>query len=251
MLQTELGPNEAADRATPHVVVVDDDAAIRALIARTLREDGYAVSIAGDADELEAVLVGHAVDLIVLDVMMPGRTGLEVCAALRERSHVPVIIVSARDREADRVAGLDCGADDYLPKPFGRAELLARVRAVLRRAQEAHRPLNVPAPDRFDFAGWTYRARARRLTSPEGAEVDLTDAEHDLLLTLLRHPQRMIGRERLLELCRGRAATPTDRSIDVLVSRLRRKLGDGRRREPLVRTIRGIGYMLATDVASA
>lgn len=234
--------------ASAHIVVVEDDPGVRTLISRILRECGYEVTGAGDGEELERVMAERTVDMVLLDIMLPGTDGLSLCKAIRARSKVPIVMVSARGQESDRVTGLDLGADDYIAKPFGRPELLARVRAVLRRASELHMPLDSPAPERFDFAGWRYHPRRRELTGPSGAEIELTAAEHELLLTLLRHPQRMIGRERLLEMSRSRVAHSTDRSIDVLISRLRRKLGDGRRAQPMIRTIRGVGYMLATDV---
>ncbi|WP_326523886.1 response regulator transcription factor [Sphingomonas sp.] len=230
------------------MVVVEDDPGLRVLLCRLLRECGYDATGAADGDELEEALQQRSIDLILLDIMLPGRSGLELCQAIRERSQVPIVIISARGQESDRVAGLDLGADDYIAKPFGRSEVLARVRAVLRRAEKAHMPLDVPAPERFVFAGWIYHPRRHELISPTGVEVELTAAEHDLLLSLLRNAQRMIGRERLLEMSRSRLGQSSDRSIDVLVSRLRRKMGDGRRARPLIRTVRGVGYMFAADV---
>ncbi|BAV63599.1 response regulator transcription factor [Sphingobium cloacae] len=252
MLQSATRDRSASARrappAAPHIVIVEDDAGVRTLLARILRECGYHVTGAADSRELEAAMGERQVDLILLDIMLPGRNGLDICRAVRERSRVPIIMISARGQESDRVAGLDLGADDYIAKPFGRAEVLARVRAMLRRASDPHVPLDIPIPAQFDFAGWRYHARRCELISPTGAEVALTAAEHDLLLVLLRHPQRMIGRERLIEMTRSRIATPTDRSIDVLISRLRRKLGDGRQSRSIIRTIRGVGYMFAADV---
>ena len=233
-----------------HIVVVDDDAGVRTLLARILRECGYDVTGAADGRELEAVMAERRIDLILLDIMLPGESGLDLCRKVRMRSHVPIIMISARGQESDRVAGLDLGADDYIAKPFGRSEVLARVRAVLRRVHDPHVPRDVPVTERFDFASWRYDARRRELTAPSGAEVELTAAEHDLLLVLLRHPQRMIGRERLLELSRSRIGSSSDRSVDVLISRLRRKLGDARKARPIIRTVRGIGYMFAADVVA-
>jgi len=234
-----------------HIVVVDDDAGVRTLLARILRECGYDVTGAADGRELEAAMAERQVDLVLLDIMLPGESGLDICRTVRARSRVPIVMISARGQESDRVAGLDLGADDYIAKPFGRAEVLARVRAVLRRVSDPHVPLDIPAPERFDFAGWRYHSRRCELIAPSGAEVELTAAEHELLLALLRYPQRMIGRERLIEMTRSRIGAPTDRSIDVLISRLRRKLGDGRKSRPIIRTIRGVGYMLAVDVRAA
>ena len=244
-------PAPLPDRALAlahHIVVVDDDAGVRTLLTRILRECGYEVTGARDGTELQSIMGAGRIDLILLDIMLPGDSGIDLCRMIRDQSRVPIIMISARGQESDRVAGLDVGADDYIAKPFGRSEVLARVRAVLRRMRDPHTPLDAPVPERFEFASWQYNARRRELIAPSGAEVDLTAAEQDLLLALLRNPQRMIGRERLLELSRSRIGSSTDRSIDVLVSRLRRKLGDGRKMRPLIRTVRGVGYMLAADV---
>lgn len=254
MLQTT--EREAGKAASPrrrprpahHIVVLDDDPAVRTLLCRLLKESGYEATGVASGSALERVMTERPIDLVLLDIMLPEESGFDICGAIRQRSRVPIIMISARGHERDRVVGLDLGADDYIAKPFGRSEVLARIRAVLRRVDTAHVPLDVPAPDRFEFAGWCYRARQHELIAPSGAEVELTAAEHELLLTLLRHPQRMIGRERLLELTRSRMSHSSDRSIDVLISRLRRKMGDGRRARPMIRTIRGVGYMLAADV---
>ena len=257
MLQTTIidratpGPVPRAPAIPHHIVVVDDDAGVRTLLGRILRECGYDVTGAADGAELAATLGERKIDLILLDIMLPGENGLDLCRDIRTRSRVPIIMISARGQESDRVAGLDLGADDYIAKPFGRSEVLARVRAVLRRAHDVHVPLDIPAPERFDFAGWHYHARRRELIAPSGAEVELTAAEHELLLALVRYPQRMIARDRLLELARSRVGSATDRSVDVLISRLRRKLGDGRKSRPLIRTVRGVGYMFAADVTVA
>lgn len=241
---------QSGDRPT-YIVVVDDDAGVRTLLCRILRECGYEATSAGGAAELWTVMASQTVDLILLDIMMPTVDGFAVCREIRTRSNVPIIFLSARGLEADRVLGLDLGADDYIAKPFGRPEVLARVRAVLRRARESHLPLDTPAPEYFTFAGWRYRPRQCELIAPVGAVVELTGAEHELLLTLLRNAQRMIGRERLLELTRSRLSHSSDRSIDVLIGRLRRKMGDGRSNRPLIRTIRGVGYMMAVEVETA
>lgn len=237
-------------------MVVEDDAPLRALIARLLREDGYIVTGVGDGQGLQALMFSDTqwpVDLVLLDITLPGEDGLSLCARIREHSSVPVIMVSARGKESDRVTGLNGGADDYLAKPFGRPELLARIRAVLRRTAVAGQISSAPglAPAWLCFAGWRYHVRRQELFAPSGAEVILTAAEHELLLALLRHPQRSIGRERLLELSRQRVSGATDRSIDVLISRLRSKLGGVRRTNNLIRTVRGVGYMFTAEVEAA
>ena len=237
---------------TPHIIVVEDDPPLRALLMRLLVENGYHATGAADGDELLRAMADRGsspIDLILLDIMLPGDDGLTLCRRIREYSKVPIIIISARGMEVDRVAGLDTGADDYIAKPFGRSELLARVRALLRRAGESRIPPEAFEVTQLDFAGWRYFPKRRELFAPSGAEVPLTAAEHDLLQTLLRHPQRTIGRERLIELVRHRIGNSTDRSIDVLVSRLRRKLGG--QRNHLIRTIRGVGYMFAADVTGS
>jgi len=254
MLQNPDDGDEAASTSGPgaaqHVVVVEDDGGIRTLLVRILRENGYEASGAADGVALRDLLADRPVDLILLDIMLPGESGLDLCSSIREHSNVPIIIVSARGEEVDRVAGLELGADDYIAKPFGRPELLARVRALLRRAGPLTQRVEANTVESLLFAGWRFNIRHRELLAPSGAEVELSGAEQDLLLSLLRHPQRVIGRERLLELSRTRIRNSSDRSVDVLVSRLRRKLGDGRRNRPMIRTIRGVGYMLAVDVES-
>lgn len=233
------------------VLVVEDDPALRVLMLRTLRENGYEATGVGDGVEMGRCLEAGAFDLVLLDVMLPGGNGLDLCRALRARSAIPIIMVSARGDEMDRVLGLEMGADDYLSKPIGQKELLARVRAVLRRGS-APAAAGEPRRDRARFAGWTLDLRGRALFSPSGARVELSGAEHDLLVGFVDNPQRVIGRERLLELSRGRLAEATDRSVDVLVSRLRRKLGDGGPdggdAAPLIRTVRGVGYSFAVPV---
>lgn len=235
-------------RPPHHITVLDDDPGVRVLLCRLLKDCGYDATGVESGAGLVQVMRERAIDLILLDITLPGENGFDLCKVIRERSQVPIIMISARGQEKDRVTGLDLGADDYIAKPFGRSEVLARVRAVLRRAEALHLPLDVPDSGQFAFAGWRYRPRYRELLAPSGAEVELTAAEHDLLLSLLRNPQRMIGRERLLELSRSRLGNASDRSIDVLISRLRRKMGDGRRARPMIRTVRGVGYMLAVDV---
>lgn len=251
----ENDPARAIDRTVQpgrpphHIVVVEDDPGVRTLLVRLLRECGYDATGVEDSVGLEETMRQRAIDLILLDIMLAEEDGLDLCRRIRLRSQVPIIMISARGQECDRVAGLDLGADDYIAKPFGRSEVLARVRAVLRRASASHLPPHAPALDQFHFAGWCYRPRHHELLSPSGAEVELTAAEHDLLLSLLRNPQRIIGRERLLELSRSRRAQSTDRSVDVLISRLRRKIGDGHSDRPMIRTVHGVGYMLAVDVS--
>lgn len=233
------------DRA-PEILIVEDDPGLRVLLARTLRENGYGVTAATAAPEMWRALKTARFDLMLLDVMLPGANGLDLCRTIRRDNPLPIIMVSARGDEIDRVLGLEMGADDYIPKPFSTKELLARVRAVLRRTATGVIE-HAPSRETLRFADWTVDLRRRALSSADGTEVELSGAEYDLLITFLDNPQRIIGRERLLELSRSRLADVSDRSIDVLVSRLRRKLS-GQGADTLIRTVRGAGYMFTAPV---
>ncbi|WP_419815636.1 response regulator transcription factor [Glacieibacterium sp.] len=229
----------------PVILLVEDDPALRTLATRALQENGFSVRPASSAPEMWLSFESSQIDLVLLDIMLPGTSGIDLCRSIRQRSDVPIIFMSARTSETDRVVGLELGADDYLAKPFGIRELVARVRAVLRRGnldrQQADRGRGI-----VTFDGWTLNLPRRELLSPTQAVVDLTGAEFDLLNTLLAHAQRVIARERLIELSRARLGDASDRSIDVLVSRLRRKLSIEGRNAPIV-TVRGVGYMLNVE----
>lgn len=240
--ETRSLPDEA------HILLVEDDDGMRVLVGRILRESGFRVTGCRGGAEMWSLLPDTPVDLVLLDVMLPGASGFDLLRALRAKGTVPVIMLSARNEEADRVLGLELGADDYIAKPFGRPELLARIRAVLRRATIAPAPNAAARPETLSFAGWRLDLRSRALTDPEGAAVDLSGAEHDLLLVFLEHPGRVLGREQILEMGRGRLAAPSDRSVDTLVSRLRRKLEPPEGAAPVIKTVRGSGYMLAAKV---
>ena len=242
-LQTSADP-------APRILVVEDDPQMRTLILRVLRENGFDAMSARDGRDMAAALEASTFDLVLLDVMLPGRNGLDLCREIRRVSRVPIIMVSARGEEIDRVLGLEIGADDYVPKPFGAKELLARIRALLRRTRGDAADGRIGGVDqnRLGFAGWQLDRRRRELVDPDDASVELSGAEYDLLVTFLENPQRVIGRERLLELSRARLAGTSDRSIDVLVSRLRRKLE--RENAELIRTVRGAGYIFTADVAA-
>ncbi|NOG73573.1 MULTISPECIES: response regulator transcription factor [Roseicella] len=249
------GPELPARRSLEpeaHILVVEDDGPVRHLITRLLRENGFRATGVRDGQEMWETL-GHAeVDLVLLDIMLPGQSGLELLRALRVRpGSPPVVMVTAKGEEADRVLGLDLGADDYLPKPFGRPELLARIRAVLRRARapaSSSAELVTGATARqLRFAGWTLDMARRELISPSAAVVDLSGAEYDLLLAFLEHPHRVLARDQISELARGRLADPFDRSVDVLVSRLRRKI-EGEGGTVMIKTVRGSGYIFLAAV---
>jgi two-component system OmpR family response regulator len=236
----------------PHLLIVDDDREIRDLITRLLQKHDYKVEAARDANAMDAILAVTRVDLVILDVMLPGRSGLDVCRDLRARSPVPILMLTAMGDETDRIVGLEMGADDYLAKPFNPRELLARIRAILRRvhAPAASGPLQ-PAAKKLTFAGWQLDLGRRRLEAPDGMIVDLTTGEYELLIAFAERPQRVLTRNQLLDLARGRDATPFDRSIDVQVSRIRRKIESDPRAPEMIVTVRGDGYMFTPDVQVA
>ncbi|MPT47300.1 MAG: response regulator transcription factor [Sphingobium sp.] len=232
------------------ILIVEDDPSLRVLLGRRLQENGFKAMTAQSAPEMWRIFKEHQIDLILLDIMLPGTSGLDICRKVRQESEVPIIMLSARTEETDRVLGLELGADDYVPKPFSTKELIARIRAVLRRGAadwaQAREQQNV-----IRFNGWTLDQRRHELTAPNGAWVELSGAEYALLIVLLDNAQRVIGRERLLELSRSRLGESSDRSVDVLVSRLRRKLSQDEESKSLIRTIRGFGYMLTAEVERA
>jgi len=225
---------------------VEDDPGLRVLIARALQQNGFVVCPVGSAPEMWNIFEKQKLDLILLDIMLPGKNGIDLCREIRMRSALPIIFISAKADETDRVIGLELGADDYIPKPVGTRELIARVRAVLRRGT-LERGSDVVRAEKVHFAGWQVDLRRRAVFSPSGASIELTGAEFDLLTSFTSSPQRVLGRERLIELSRVRLGDSSDRSIDVLVSRLRRKLSSAGQPAPIT-TIRGVGYMLTADV---
>jgi len=233
--------------AASHILVVDDDREIRELLARFLEMHGFRVTTARDGRELRRLWPGARFALVVLDLMLPGEDGLALLRFIRGEGRTPVVMLTALGEETDRIVGLELGADDYLAKPFNPRELLARIRAVLRRADTASERNEAPAAT-FRFAGWTLETARRRLISPAGVEVPLTGGEYELLATLADRAGRVLTREMLMELLHGRAAGPFDRAIDVAVSRLRRKLDDDARNPALIKTVRGGGYVLAAEV---
>jgi two-component system OmpR family response regulator len=201
-----------------------------------------------DGKAMWSALETERIDLVVLDLMLPGEDGLTLCRKLRADSDLPVIMLTARGDETDRIVGLEMGADDYVPKPFSPRELLARIKVVLRRARSLPRNLRPEEARVLRFAGWTLDTTTRNLLSPQGVVVALSGAEYRLLKVLLTHPNRVLNRDQLLDLTRGREAEPFDRSIDVQVSRLRQRLGDDPREPALIKTVRGEGYVLAAQV---
>lgn len=236
--------------AEPHILIVDDDREIRALVGDYLRRNGYRTSLAADGRHMRKILEDTRIDLIILDLMLPGEDGLSLCRDLRTQSNVPVLMLTARGEAVDRIIGLEMGADDYLTKPFEPRELLARIRSVLRRAQALPPNLAPGEVRRYRFAGWSWDTALHQLISPQGVVVILSGAEYRLLEAFLTHPNRVLTRDQLLDLVRGKDADPFDRSIDLRVSRLRQKLGDDARSPALIKTLRGEGYVFAADVQS-
>lgn len=226
----------------PHILVVDDDREIRRLVAEFLGRHGFRVSQAGDGAQVTKALAAGRIDLIVLDLMLPGEDGLQIIKRLRAGADIPVIMLTAMAEDHDRIVGLELGADDYITKPFNPRELLARIKAVLRRAPKDRRR------GRYRFAGWTLDAARRELTSPDGVAVTLSSGEFDLLLAFLEHPQVILNRDQLLDLARGREGGPFDRTIDVQVSRLRRKLEADPAEPAIIKTVRNGGYLFAPAV---
>jgi two-component system OmpR family response regulator len=229
------------------ILMVDDDPGIRDVVSEFLGRHGYHVETAGDAQEMEAVLSRGAIDLVVLDVMLPGEDGLAICRRLAGAEGPAIIMLSAMGEETDRIVGLELGADDYLPKPCNPRELLARVRAVLRRRQEP-RLTDSPVGGGCGFAGWRLDLLRRELRSPQGVVVNLSSGEFTLLRAFVERPQRVLTRDQLLDLARGRDSDAYDRAIDVQISRLRKKLDDGSIGQELIRTVRNEGYIFTAAV---
>jgi two-component system OmpR family response regulator len=233
-----------------HILVVDDHREIRDLVSRALVKEGFRVSTAADGKAMRKVLADSRIDLILLDLMLPGEGGLELCRELRSTSNIPIIMVTAKGEEVDRVIGLELGADDYVPKPFGTRELVARINAVLRRTRaEGSDDTSRPKAKRYAFDRWVLNVEARELVGEDGVSVPLSTGEFDLLLAMVTRPQRVLSRETLLDLARGRSATSFDRSIDTQVSRLRKKLEVDPADPRIIQTVWGGGYMFAPEVS--
>src|SRR2546429_2675123 len=232
------------------ILLVDDEPAIRELAKLYLEREGFRVETVARGDEALKQVKQHTPALVVLDVMLPGMDGFEVCRQIRRESDVPIIMLTARGEDADRIVGLELGADDYMGKPFNPRELLGRIKAILRRAAHAPRDPSPESVRGFCFGGWRLDTVTRTLTDAAGRVVALSGAEYRLLAVLLGAGNRVLSRTQLTELLRGRDADPFDRSIDVRVSRLRQLLGDDARAPHIIKTVYGEGYVVGVVVVS-
>ena len=220
------------------------------MVSRFLQKHGFRVSAADNARAMDKILPAARVDLLLLDIMLPGEDGLSICRRIRAQSTMPVIMLTASGEPTARVVGLEMGADDYIAKPFDPYELLARIKAVLRRASAMPAAMEAGAPAIMRFLGWQLSIVARELHDPENSRVILTSAEFDLLTAFCRHAQRTLTRDQLLDLTQGRVGVPLDRSIDILVSRIRRKIERDPRDPELIKTVRSGGYIFTPDVVA-
>src|ERR1022692_944050 len=234
-----------------HILLVDDDAEIRSLLSQYLQKNGLRVTAVAGGRAMWQALEAGRIDLIVLDLMLPGEDGLTLCRNLRAKSSdIPVIMLTARGEETDRIVGLEMGADDYLAKPFSARELLARIKAILRRARTLPENLRPDNARNVRFGDWLLDTVQRQLVSAAGVVIPVSGAEYRLLRIFLSHPNRVLNRDQLVDLTQGKEADPLDRSIDVQVSRLRQRLCDDSREPRLIKTVRGEGYVLAVAVAT-
>lgn len=235
-----------------HLLIVDDDAEIRQLLVKLLKSYNYTVYSAKDGTELFSILNQHKIDLIILDLMLPGEDGLTLCRKLRAKKTIPIIMLTAAGEETDRIVGLEVGADDYMAKPFNPRELVARIKAVLRRTQDLDFHESVQSEEKklqkMEFSGWVMDLQSRKLIDPDNVEVELSTGEYVLLTAFIKSPQVVLSRDQLLDYTQHRPAGPFDRSIDVQVSRLRQKIEANPKKPLLIKTVRGGGYLFTPKV---
>jgi|JI8StandDraft_2_1071088.scaffolds.fasta_scaffold36781_2 two-component system OmpR family response regulator len=241
--------NEIAKSDHGNILVVDDDAQIRMLVTKFLQRQGYHVFSAPDGHSVDETVRRFMIDAVILDVMLPGKTGIDVCKQVRAHSSVPIIMLTARSEEEVRVQGLEGGADDYVTKPFSSRELLARLRSVLRRSRSPDFASQGREKKKLIFDGWLLDSLRRELVSPNGVLVDLSTGEYNLLIAFLEHPNRILSREMLMEMAKTRTSDPFDRTIDVQISRLRRKLEADDDSNKIIKTVRGAGYLFVPKVS--
>lgn len=237
-----------------HIHVVDDDPDIRSLIQEYLEGEGFRVTTAGDGAQMRTILDSAPADLVILDVRLPGESGLDIAMRLRQTTDIPIIMLSEKDDVVDRVTGLEIGADDYVPKPFHLRELLARIRSLLRRIDAGAEVSSeaasgaASAQEGFRFSGWVLNTQRRELFSPDGEAIELSAGEFNLLEAFAQRPNRILSRDQLLDIVYNREANLFDRSIDVQIGRLRRKIEIDPKKPALIKTIRGAGYMFNSSV---
>jgi two-component system OmpR family response regulator len=231
-----------------HILFVDDDLEIRNLVGEYLERNGYRVSLAADGAQMQSILAKRPIQLVILDLMLPGVDGLTLCRNLRTVSDLPIMILTAKGDPIDRILGLEIGADDYLTKPFEPRELLARIRNLFKRSTSQKTPSESDLI--YRFAGWKLETQLHQLTSPEGVDVALSTSEYRLLLVFLTHANRVLSRDKLMDLLKGREPEAFDRSVDLRVSRLRQKLNDDARSPRIIRTLRSEGYMFIAPIES-
>ncbi len=233
----------------PHILVVDDNREILDLLKRFMTKHEYRVSTATDGKAMRKILEKGRIDLIVLDLMLPGEDGLTLCRELRVKSNIPIVMLTAMGEETDRIIGLEMGADDYVPKPFNPRELLARIKAVLRRVESLPEKTSPPSEKILCFEGWEFDVARREIASDDGVAVPLSTGEFNLLLTFVQRSGHVLSRDQLLDLARGRDSVPFDRSIDTQVSRLRRKIEKDPKDPQIIKTVWGGGYVFTPDVS--
>jgi two-component system OmpR family response regulator len=239
----------AASAAARHILLVEDDAEIAGMLTQVLAENHFVTRWISRAAEIDPVLAHEPVDLVLLDVMLPDDDGFAICRRLRANSHIPIIMLTALGANAHRIAGLEIGADDYITKPFNSLELIARIRALLRRSYAAQQNRTRPRPLRF--AGWMIDPTLRQVRDPKGVQVSMTSAEFDLLLAFCQNPGEILSREQLLDFTHGGAAGPVERSIDVHVSRVRQKIEPDPHEPSMIKTVRLAGYIFTPAVTEA
>ncbi|NNC71422.1 MAG: response regulator transcription factor [Sphingomonadaceae bacterium] len=232
----------------PHLLLVEDERSIREPLAEFLGKNGYRVTQAADGGSARDVLAGYAIDCVICDIMMPGEDGLSLTRHIRENTEIPVILLTAKTEETDRIVGLEMGADDYVVKPFSPRELAARIKVILRRAGGNGQRQRAPDQQSYAFAGWVLKAGERALVDRDGVSVSLSTGEFKLLLALVTHPQQVLSRDQLLDQTQGREAAPYDRAIDNQISRLRRKIESDPKTPEIIKTIWGGGYTLSAPV---
>lgn len=235
-----------------HILIVDDDQGIRDLLSRFLQKHDYRITTVADGDEMFNAMEQHDFDLVILDIMLPKRDGIQLCQEIRKTSKVGIIMLTAMTEDIERIIGLEMGADDYLGKPFNPRELLARIKAILRRTNDPGSDAETqhlqPKEEIYSFANWKLNKITRSLVSPDGIEVTLSSGEYILLIAFVERPQQVLSRDQLLDITKNREAGPFDRSIDIQISRLRHKIEENPKNPQLIKTVRGGGYVLATIV---